>query len=112
MQRGLYFMHRKIHNLNFLEVYLDLILAFFNLQSLSKAMSLQLETISDWSVAENIDHVDCGLQRHIGSAAQRAATQGDLLKGQVSTFLAALVPTILFGAPYFQINLDAFLLLP
>lgn len=69
MQWGLYFLHRKIRNLNSLEVYLDLILAFFNLQSLGKAMSLQLGTISDWSVAENIDHVDRGLQRYIGSAA-------------------------------------------
>lgn len=65
-------LHTEMCSLNAVEIYLDLILAF--VKSPGKATSLQLGTISDWSVAKNIDHIDRGLQGHIDSVTQRAAT--------------------------------------
>lgn len=65
-------LYTEMCSLNALEIYLDLILAFFSL--LAKQRALQLGTISDWSVAESIHHIDLGLQGHIDSVPQSAAT--------------------------------------
>lgn len=60
-------------------------------------MSLQLGTISDCSVAENIDPIGHGLQGHIDSVTQRAATWWHLLKGWIPTFL---VCPVAHGSPW------------
>lgn len=99
---GIHFMHRNMCSLNSWEIYLDLIFAFFSLWSLDKSMSLQLGRISDWSVAENVDHIGLGLQGHIDYVAQRLLP-GNTCLGAVSTFPASPTAHFSLGAPYLLI---------
>lgn len=86
MHWGLHFVHRKMCTLNSLEIHLDIIPVFFGLQSLCKLMNLQLGTVGDWSVANSVDHNHPWTLEIRDSEAQRAATQGELVNGQIPAY--------------------------